>query len=250
MKFTRTPHSRKGGFTLIELLVVIAILAALGTVGYPAILDHMNDGDRQVAKSNLGQLSTMLLQFNNDYGKYPCDDTAEDVQSKRSKLDFGELTGNTSNPYFRQLLLNANTSSEKIFYAKVQGVPAEGDNKVAHGEALKKGENAMGYVMRNGRDEGTKTSVNKNLSTTPIAICSVYPSNTPYPAAKAAYDINSFRGHVFVLSCDGSIKDYEDLIEDEVEDGMGTMDPEKDIFPETTSGKKTVDRHVILSPEL
>ena len=80
MKITRKITGFKAGFTLIELMVVVAILAALGSIAYPAIMDRMNDGDRQVASSNLKQIHTMLQQFQQDRGSFPCDATAEVLQ--------------------------------------------------------------------------------------------------------------------------------------------------------------------------
>ncbi len=252
MKLSRTPIRRKGGFTLVELMVVIAILAALAGMSYGPILDHLNDGDRQVASSNLGQIGKMLLQFKSDYGSYPSDQTAEELQERKPDYNFGELTGDNSNAYLRQILLAQNSSSEKIFFAKLncagKSVTKEGDNKVANGRALERGENAMGYVMRHGKEEGSKDGVNDRNSSTPLAICGVYPSGKPHPGDKVAYDNSSFRGHVFVLACDGSVKDYDDLEEDENDEDMATMT--QNIFPETTKGKDTSTRHVVLAPEM
>ncbi len=252
MKLSRTPIRRKGGFTLVELMVVVAILAALAGMSYGPILDHLNDGDRQVASSNLGQIGKMLLQFKSDHNSYPCDDTAEELQDSKPDYNFGELTGDTANAYFRQILLSQNSSSEKIFFAKLncagKSISKEGDNKVANGRALERGESAMGYVMRRGADEGTKRGVDDRNSTTPLAICGVYPSDRPHPGDKLVFDNTSFRGHVFVLSCDGSVKDYDDLEEDENDEDMASM--AKNIFPETTKGKDTSTRHVVLAPEM
>ncbi len=251
MKFTRTPILRKGGFTLIELMVVIAILAALGAMSYGPIMDRMNDGDRQVASNNLKQIHTMLQQFQIDRSTYPCDSTAEELTEAMPDVNFGELSGDDSNAYFRQLLMVEKNPSEKVFFAKLncagKTMAKEGDGKVANGKALERGENAMAYVMRKGQDDGTKVGVNK--TTAPLVICGVYPSRTPYSGDSVVYDNSSFRGHVFVLSCDGSVKDQDDnMVEDDNDDEKASF--KEDIFPETKKGRATAPDYVVVTPDL
>lgn len=245
---------KKKGFTLIELMVVIAILAALAAIGYGPIIDHMNDGDRQMASSNLKSMHTILQGFKTDNGSFPCDSTAERLQEEKPDLNFGPLTGDTSNAYFRQLFYSSSVNSEKPFFAKLscagKAIAAEGDGKVANGAALGRGENAMGYIMKKDATEpNVKVGVNKTNA--PLAICGVYPSTTPYDGTAVAYDMSSFRGHVFMLSCDGSVKDLEkDLEEDDTDDEKGTLPEAKNIFPETKKGRSTAGDYVVLSPEL
>ncbi|MBQ8376878.1 MAG: prepilin-type N-terminal cleavage/methylation domain-containing protein [Akkermansia sp.] len=249
-----TALNKKKGFTLIELMVVIGILAALASIGYGPILDHMNDGDRQKASSNLKSLHTVLQGFKSDNGSYPCDSTAERLQEEKPELNFGTLTGDNSNAYFRQVYYSPSNVSEKPFFAKVScnglNVAVEGDEKLANGAALTRGENAMAYVMRkNSEDPNMKDGVTK--SNAPLAICGIYPSATPYTGDALAFDGSSFRGHAFLLSCDGSVKDLErDLTEDESSDGdKYIMADGKNIFPETKKGRSTADGYYVLSPE-
>ncbi len=242
-----------GGFTLIELMVVIAILAALGAMSYGPIMDRLNDGDRQVASNNLKQIHTMLQQFQQDRGSFPSDATAEVLQEDNPDINFGDLKGDTSNPYFRQLLMVERTPSEKNFFAKIncggKTMAKEGDNKTANGKALERGENAMAYVMRKGQEDNAKLSVSK--TTAPLAICGVYPSRSPYSGDAVAYDNNSFRGHAFVLFCDGSVKDQQDnLTEDDNDDERASFKEGVTIFPETKKGRDTSGDYIVLSPEL
>lgn len=241
------------GFTLIELMVVIAILAALASIGYGPIIDHMNDGDRQKASSNLKSLHTVLQGFKTDNGSYPSDSTAERLQEEKPELNFGSLTGDTSNAYFRQIYYTPSNVSEKPFFAKVNcnglNVTKEGDEKLANGSALSRGENAMAYVMRkNSEDANVKDGVSK--SNAPLAICGIYPSDAPYSGDQVAFDATSFRGHAFVLSCDGSVKDIErELEEDENNDEKCILPGGKSLFPESKRGKSTADGYYVLSPE-
>ena len=252
MKLSALKKNRKG-FTLIELMVVIAILAALAAIGYGPIMDHMNDGDRQMASSNLKSLHTVLQGFKTDYGSYPSDSTAESLQNDKPELNFGTLTGDSSNAYFRQIYYSSSNVSEKPFFAKINcnglNISKEGDEKLANGQALSRGENAMGYVMRkNSEDPNMKDGVNK--SNAPLAICGVYPSTTPYVGDQIAFDGNSFRGHAFLLSCDGSVKDLEkELTEDENSEDKYILPAGKSLFPETKKGRSTADNYYVLSPE-
>lgn len=252
MKLSALKKNRKG-FTLIELMVVIAILAALAAIGYGPILDHMNDGDRQMASSNLKSLHTVLQGFKTDHGSYPCDSTAERLQEDSPDLNFGTLTGDNSNAYFRQVYYISSNVSEKPFFGKVNcnglNVAKEGDEKLANGQALARGENAMAYVMRkNSEDPNMKDGVTK--SNAPLAICGIYPSNTPYVGDEVAFDGASFRGHAFLLSCDGAVKDLNrDLKEDENTEDKCIMPTGKSLFPETKKGRSTADSYYVLSPE-
>ncbi len=250
MKLSALKKNRKG-FTLIELMVVIAILAALASIGYAPIMDHLNDGDRQKAMSNMKSLHTMLQGFKTDHGNYPCDATAERLQEEKPELNFGALTGDNSNAYFRQVYYSNANVSEKPFFALVScnglNVDTEGDDKLANGQALTRGENAMAYVMRkNSADPSVKDAV--RASNAPLLICGIYPSATPYDGSQVAFDADSFRGHAFVLSNDGSVKDLDKILEDQ-EDKL-VMPASKSLFPETKRGKSTADNYTVLSPEM
>ncbi len=250
MKISLNKANRKGGFTLIELMVVIAILAVLGSVSYGPILDHMNDGERQKAQSNLKSVHSMLQQFKTDHADFPCDATGEELAEKKPDINFGELTGGTSNCYFRQLLMDQANPSEKNFYAQVscggKSVSAEGDDKVANGRALERGENSIAYVMLKG-DEGQKNSV--KATNAPLAICNVYPSKNAYSGDKVVYDNSSFRGHIFVLACDGSVSDKNKIAEEDDNDSdKATL--KEDIFPETKKGRATAPDYIVLPPDL
>ncbi len=256
MKAAYTHAKLKGGFTLIELMVVIAILATLASVGYPAIMDRMNDGDRQKATSNLTQVGSMLMKFKQDNGQYPCDATADDFSDDPAKAsyNFGELKGNYSNDYFRQFFYTSVNNSEKNFFAKVicagKTADQEGDDKIANGQALQPGENGMAYVMRKSIEDPTvKLSI--SATNAPLAMSSIYPSDTPYVGDQFNIDNTSFKGHFFVLRADGSVKDLEkDLVENDEDPERANIVEGKSIFPQNKRGRNMADRYVILSPEI
>lgn len=255
MKVSALQKNRKGGFTLIELMVVIAILAALASIGYGPIIDHMNDGERQKASTNLKSVYTILQQFKTDHGSFPCDTTGEMLREEKPELTFGEVTGSFSNDYFRQVFFDTQKNkSEKPFFAKLsvagKVIQNEGDDKRANGMTLQRGENAMAYVMRkNPDDPNQKLGVIETNS--PLAICGIYPASSPYTGSAVAFDMTSFRGHAFLLTADGAVKDLENSLEKA--DGnreKGRLKADKSIFPESDEGADTADEYLVLSPEL
>lgn len=247
MKIQINKH-KKGGFTLIELMVVIAILASLAAIGYGPIMDHMGDGDRQQASSNLGQVQKLLMAFKGDYSSYPCDSTADSLQEDNAEINFGDLKGDHSNAYFRQLFYK-HINSEGNFYAKIQGVK-EADNRIANGAALERGENGMAYIMlkpKAGEEDVGKRGV--SASNAPLALCCVARSSTPMDGTNVQFDMESFRGHAFVVNVDGSVKDLMDKIEEDDNDSsIGKL--KTTIFPETRKGRDTSGDYVVLTPEL
>ncbi len=256
ISFMKTPQFKKyikKGFTLIELMVVIAILATLGSIAYGPIMDHMNDGDRQKASTNMKSIFTLLQQFKMDNGTFPCDATGDRLQEDNADRDFGELKGDHSNAYFRQLFFKNGVESEKPFFAKVSApglqILAEGDEKLANGQALRPGENAMSYVLLpDPQDDNVKVAVSR--SNVPLVMCSLYPSKTPYAGDKILIDMSSFKGHFFVLTGDGAVADHEKNIEESPDNDMyGVVRANKDIFPENKRGRATGKDHLVLTPE-
>lgn len=256
MKVSALQKNRKGGFTLIELMVVIAILAALGAIGGTAVLSHLKDGDKQMAKSNLKSVHTILQQFKIDHGNYPCDDTADEITEKNDgNLNFGPITGNTANDYLRQVFYDSNKNqSEKPFFAKLGSdkltMNKEGDNKVAKGRALEAKENAMAYVMRKNPDEPERKLPVVN-QTAPLAFCGVYPSATAYTGNAIDFDLVSFGGEAYILGAGGDVTTITPTVKPGNEN-VGVFagkDADDSLFPQIPStGEDTSPNYLILSP--
>jgi prepilin-type N-terminal cleavage/methylation domain-containing protein len=150
----KTNIRQHGGFTLVELLVVIVIIAALAGLSAPVILKQRKAADRTEAINNVKQINLALIDFDNDYGGFPDNQTAEDVkEATGSALNFG---GTFSNDYLRQLIAAGN-KSEKIFWCKTSFSPKKGDDIVAPGKALEAGEVGFSYIMASQTD-GQSTS--------------------------------------------------------------------------------------------
>lgn len=141
----KTNPKNRRGFTLVELLVVIAIIATLAGVGVPAIISQKKKGDRTEATQNAKSVGMGMFNFDQDYGSYPSEATAEDVAE--SNPDSGMTFGTTSsNDYFRQLLAAGYLDSEKPFFAK-GAYTKKPDNVMAEGKALEAGEVGFAYVL-------------------------------------------------------------------------------------------------------
>ncbi len=67
-------HSRAAarvGFTLMEVLVVVAILVVLAGVGGVIYMRYLEDAKRDIAKTNIENLSVVVESFKVKYGDYP-----------------------------------------------------------------------------------------------------------------------------------------------------------------------------------
>lgn len=233
--------------------VIVGVYGTLAIIGSHAYTEHMTSADRQIAQANLQSVHQMLSQFKTEYGSYPCDATAEQLQELKPDVRFGELTGDYSNCYFRQLFYSSSIDTERPFYAKLSvagKATKEADERFANGAALSCGENGMAYVLHKSTDlSGGKEAVNKNNA--PLAFCSVYPANSPYSGGNIAFDMTSFTGHALVLYADGTVKDLKDAMEqDPTNEEKGTIKAGTEVFPYTRKGRDTADDYLVLPPEL
>lgn len=100
---------------------------------------------RIVAMSNGRNLASALQDFAEDYGGLPDRETAAAVMaSSRTKLD---LSGDSANSYFRQLIAAGVVKSEDPFSAPFPGNSRRPDNHMEGAEALKAGEVGFSSLM-------------------------------------------------------------------------------------------------------
>lgn len=250
MKVKLIRKHRHAGFTLIELMVVIAIIATLAGISWGPILDQLNSGDRSAAQTNMTNLHKTMQVFKTDHGSYPCDSTAEGLleDERYSNVDYGSLTGNTSNCYLRQLFYLSSLNSEENFYAKVNvmgRMTKTPDNKIARGRALERGECGFSYVMAKGDSEdnlkGAVTDGNAPLLMTSLS------GRTPVSGESMTFDTESFRNKAIILFNNGSVKQM-DLIPDDNDDRKGKL---LDVFPENKrTGASKAGNYIVLPPDL
>ncbi len=191
----------------------------------PIVIRSHKNPDLTEAVSNARQLGLALFEFENEYGKYPDASTIAAVK-RETAMDL-DLGTKSSNDFFRQLLAAGFTSSEKMFYAKIDGVRKPDDN-FTKAEALKKGECGFSYL--------SGLSMKGNPSR-PIAV-------TPLIPGTDRFDPTKFDGYAIILIMDTSVstmpigKDGHVLY-----GGKNLLDPTHPVW-----GKD--DKFVIAWPEL
>lgn len=165
-------YRKPRGFTLVELLVVIVIIAALAGLSAPVILKQRKAADRTEALNNIRQIGVALIEFDNEYGAFPDNNTAPEVkEATGTDLNFA---GTFSNDYFRQLIAGG-LKSEKPFYCKTAYTKKPDDN-FNQGKALEKGEVGFGYVMQT-QTEGQSSA---GTPSRPVVVAPLYNAGTDW----------------------------------------------------------------------
>jgi general secretion pathway protein G len=63
--------SGQGGFTLIEILIVVAIIGLIASLIAPNLIGRYEKSKEEVAKAQVEMLSSGVLSFKLDVGRYP-----------------------------------------------------------------------------------------------------------------------------------------------------------------------------------
>ncbi len=164
---------------LIGFLVIVALFA-------PIVISSPKSPDRIEAMNNAKQIGIALFIFQEEYGSYPNDQTAELVRQKHP-TEFN-LSGTSSNALFRQLFAAKIVDNEAMFYSKSLG-GSRPDNDISSGHLLEKGEVAFAYIA------GLSTEGNPSR---PIAFGPVIPGTS-------RFDPKPFDGKGIVLRIDNSV---------------------------------------------
>lgn len=73
------------GFTLIELMIVVAIIGILSSIAYPSYIEHLSNGRRIIAQTQLQAFSSAMEQYyvqnNSDYRLAATDDNVPNVHT-------------------------------------------------------------------------------------------------------------------------------------------------------------------------
>lgn len=175
-------------------MVVIVIIAALAGLTAPQLIRMRKKGDQVVAMNNGKSMVLALTDFSSEYGGFPDRETAKAVtESTGSTLN---LTGDTSNDYFRQLIAAGVAKSEDPFFSKTPYSTKKPDNQFKQSaDALKAGEVGFGYIM-NGLAALGNDDPNRIVAVTPLLA-----ANT-----KGEFDIGPLDGKAAMVYLDQSVK--------------------------------------------
>ena len=191
MKTNSKQHRQ--GFTLVELLVVIVIIAALAGLTAPQLIRMRKKGDQVVAMNNGKSMVLALGDFSSEYGGFPDRETAKQVtENTGSPLN---LSGDTSNDYFRQLIAAGVAKSEDPFFSKTPYSTKKPDNNMRGADALKAGEVGFGYIM-NGLVALGNDDPNRIIAATPLLNATT----------KGEFDIGPLDGKAALVYLDSSVK--------------------------------------------
>jgi hypothetical protein len=135
-----------------------------------------------------------LTDFSSEYGGFPDRETAKAVtESTGSTLN---LSGDTANDYFRQLIAAGVAKSEDPFFSKTPYSTKKPDNQFKQSaDALKAGEVGFGYIM-NGLVALGNDDPNRIVAVTPLLA-----ANT-----KGEFDIGPLDGKAAMVYLDQSVK--------------------------------------------
>jgi type II secretory pathway pseudopilin PulG len=161
-------------------------IALLVLVAWPVILTQRKAADRTKAIGNLKQINLALIDFDNDYGRFPDASTISSVKSATSTtLSLGTTT---SNDYFRQLIAAGN-KAESIFWARTATTTRKPDNNITGAHALEKGECSYAYVVG-------LSAIDEPAA--PIAMAPMIPSTS-------SFDPKPYGDRAVILRVDGSV---------------------------------------------
>ena len=183
---------RSRGFTLVELLVVIAIIATLAGIATPMILNARKAADRTQAVSNAKQVGLAMIEFEQEFGSFPDQDTAQSVQDATGTA-LNIANPSSANDFFRQLLAYG-LQSEDIFFAKTT-YTRKPDNNILGPNALEAGEVGFGYVTDQNVGLSTAGNPGQVLAAAPLLDAQ----------ANWTFDRDAYAGKAVILKLDNSV---------------------------------------------
>ena len=130
-------------FSMARVLVIVIVVVVVGLAINPPRLSHRKPHDRTEAVNNAKQIGLALLEFEQEFGSFPSEETAEMVKKATgTELD---LSGTSSNAMFRQLIAFG-IQAEDIFYCKHPEGIRKPDRDISPGKALEAGEVGFSYI--------------------------------------------------------------------------------------------------------
>jgi hypothetical protein len=184
-------------------LLVVTVLRSIESHKKPNQIEAVN---------NARVIGILLLDFQEEYGKFPDSTTIAAVQSKiGSHHSFGTTT---SNDFFRQLFASDMIQFEDIFYANIDGA-RKPDGLMDGSHLLEKGECGFTYFLGATKSDNPKR---------PLVA-------TPRIPGSNRFDPKRFNGKAVILRMDNSTILLEiDKDGHAILDGQNLMDPHHPIW--------------------
>lgn len=125
------------GFTLIELMIVVAIIGILSSIAYPSYIEHVINGRRVIAQTQLQAFASAMEQYyvqnNSDYRLAGVDDSAPNVHTNTIVIE-GTVMYNITAPsvlaasYTLKATPTANTAQTGNGYIQITSTGAKSWN--------------------------------------------------------------------------------------------------------------------------
>ena len=183
----RQTQPRKGLSVGQWVCVVVVLIVGL-LVFSPVVMKSSKKAPMITATSNAKQVWMLLVEFDQDYGAFPNDQTA------KAEPEFNAYCGEYSNDYLGQLFAAGYTRSEEIFYAKAGSLNQHrpDDDTSTRAKTLEEGECGFGYIKGLGL---------RSHEETPILL-------TPMYGEGLKFNTEVYKGKAVVLRVDGAVKQY------------------------------------------
>jgi len=167
---------------LLGIFVFFLGLMALS----PMVMKCQKKSDRTTSLSNAKQVFLLLVEFDQDYGEFPSDRTADSIPECKN------YKGKYSNDYLGQFLAAGYVNSEEIFYAKTGSPKLKWPNNdfSTREKTLEEGECGFAYIKG--------LSMKSHLET-PVLM-------TPMIGDSFFFDPYVYEGKALALRVDGSVK--------------------------------------------
>ena len=179
----------------IMLAVVLAFL--LMYIAGPLLRHSHRDTEIISSVNNARNLGLALLEFEQEYGRFPDASTAEKVREKADKpLNFSFAS---SNDYLFQLIAAKIVPDDMLFYAKTAYTHRPGKQRDQGEKSLDPGEVGFGYLM-NGK-EGLSTHGNPARPT----LCAPLDTNGK-TVSNRLFDPEIHNSKAVILRLDGSVQ--------------------------------------------
>lgn len=187
-------QERTSPLAWILLAVVIFLLCGITR---PIGTRSRNDGDFRRSVNNARNIGLALLEFQQEYGRFPDASTAEKIWGKSSEaMDFAF---SSSDGYFSQLIESGIVADDTIFYAKTAYTVKPGEQLDQNVKSLSGGEVGFGYLMNGVDSLTTEGNPSRAILCSPLAYDGKSVSNRLFDP-----EIND--GKAVTLRLDGSVQ--------------------------------------------